>query len=89
MAFSWRHGPYAGVMAKTDAQRSAAYRQRRGRRVADLVASEARLRASVADLERQLGDALAEVERLSSAGCKHPAEAVQGGTCQACGSDLW
>jgi hypothetical protein len=89
VAVSWRHGRYPGVMAKTDAERSAAYRERRSGRVAELRASVATLEAVLADRERQLGEALAEVERLLGAQCRHPAEAVDAGTCRACGADIW
>lgn len=76
-------------MPKTDAERSAAYRQRRSGLVTELRESVAGLEAALADRERQLADALAEVERLSSVACHHPAEAVEAGTCRACGQDIW
>jgi hypothetical protein len=41
--------------------------------------------AALADLDV----ALAEIERLTAGQCKHPAAAVDGGTCQACGTELW
>lgn len=70
-------------MAQTTAQRQQAWRQRRA-------AEAVELRSRVADLEDRLADALAEVERLSAGPrCRHPAEAVDGGTCRACGEDIW
>lgn len=36
-----------------------------------------------------LADALGEIERLTAASCKHPAAAVDGSTCRACGTEVW
>jgi hypothetical protein len=36
-----------------------------------------------------LAAALDEAERLAAIACKHPAGAIDGGTCQACGTDVW
>ena len=69
-------------MPKTNADYQREHRQRRARHLAELEAENAELRA-------YLDTALAEVERLSASQCNHPAGAVDGGTCQACGRDVW
>ena len=69
-------------MPKTSAEQQRAWRDRRARLIAVLEQENARLRADLAD-------ALAETERLAAQQCKHPAAAVDGGTCRACGNDLW
>ena len=46
----------------------------------------------VATLEQEntrLRDALTEAEHLAAQQCKHPAAAVDGGHCHACGTDVW
>ena len=65
-------------MPKTDAERQQAWRDRRARLITTLEQENARLR-----------DSLAEAERLASTACRHPAVAVEAGTCHACGSDVW
>jgi hypothetical protein len=65
-------------MAMTTAERQRAFRHRQTDRIATLERENAELR-----------DALAEAERLAATACKHPAGAVDGGTCQACGADVW
>jgi len=37
----------------------------------------------------RFGTSQAEAERLAAQKCRHPAAAVDGGTRQACGNDLW
>jgi hypothetical protein len=68
--------------AKTTAERQRAFRRRQAERIAALEQEDARLCADLAD-------ALAETERLAAQQCKHPAAAVDGGTCRACGTELW
>ena len=65
-------------MPKTDAERQQAWRDRRARLIATLEQENARLR-----------DALTEAERLAAQQCKHPAAAVDGNHCHACGTDMW
>ena len=66
-------------MPKTGAERQQAWRDRRARLIAALEQENAQLR-----------DTLAEAERLAAQQCKHPAAAVDGGTCRACrGEDIW
>jgi hypothetical protein len=65
-------------MPKTDAERQQAWRDRRTRLITTLKQENARLR-----------DALAEAEQLAAAACKHPAAAVDGNHCRACGTDIW
>jgi hypothetical protein len=36
-----------------------------------------------------LADALAELERRDLQACRHPVGAVDGGTCRACGNEVW
>ena len=70
-------------MPKTGAERQQAWRDRRARLIAALEQENAQLRADLAD-------ALAETERLATQQCRHPAAAVDGGTCRACRSeDIW
>jgi hypothetical protein len=83
-------------MPKTGAERQAAYRQRRAEAAAVLEAEAGRLRADVAGLRAELGTvrgqlaaARDESERLAGRRCKHPAEAMDGGTCRACGTEVW
>jgi hypothetical protein len=68
--------------AKTTAERQRAFRQRQADRIAPL-------EAELADVRSQLADALTEAERLAAQQCRHPAAAVDGGTCHACGNDVW
>jgi hypothetical protein len=68
--------------AKTTAERQRAFRQRQADRIATL-------EAALADVRGQLADALAKTSRLTAQQCKHPAAAVDGGYCQACGTDVW
>jgi multidrug resistance efflux pump len=75
--------------AKTTAERQRAFRQRQADRTAALEAANAELRAEADGLRADLADALAETERLAAQQCKHPAAAVDGGTCRACGNDVW
>jgi hypothetical protein len=65
-------------MPKTGAERQQAWRNRRARLIATLKQENARLR-----------DALTEAERLAAQQCRHPAAAVDGGHCRACGTDIW
>jgi hypothetical protein len=76
-------------MPKTNAERQQTWRQRRAQRIAALEAETAQLHAETGILRADLAAALAEAERLATAACKHPAVAVDGGTCQACGAEIW
>ena len=73
---------------KTTAERQRAFRQRQADRTAALEAANAELRAEADGLRADLADALAEAECLAARQCKHPAPAVDGGTCRACGTDV-
>ena len=75
-------------MAKTHAERQRDYRLRQKRHESELLREQARLRAENERLRQDLAGALAEAERLSALACKHPAGAVDGGRCHACGSDI-
>ncbi len=76
-------------MPETNAERQGAWRQRRGRCIAALEAEAAELRTEVGVLRSDLAAALSEAERLALTACRHPAGAVDGGTCQACGTEVW
>jgi hypothetical protein len=76
-------------MAKTSAERQRDYRERHARRVARLEAVVADLGRQLATAEAGLESALAENERLAAMTCRHPAGAVDGGTCRACGAEVW
>jgi hypothetical protein len=76
-------------MPKTNAERQQAWRQRRAGRIAALETEAAELRTEAAVLRTDLAAALDEAERLASTACRHPAGAVDGGTCRACGTDVW
>jgi len=76
-------------MPKTGAERHRASRDRRARLIAGLETDSARPRAELANVRGQLADALAETERLAAQQCKHPAAAVDGGHCHACGAEVW
>jgi hypothetical protein len=76
-------------MPKTNAQRQHGWRQRRTDRIAALETETAQLRTEAGALRTDLDAALAEVARLSAAQCKHPAGAVDGRTCRACGTEVW
>jgi hypothetical protein len=76
-------------MARSNAERQQAYRDRAADRAADADAEIARLRAALEDAHRQLAAALAEVDRLTGNLCKHPAGAVVDGVCQLCGAECW
>ena len=76
-------------MPKTAAERQQAWRQRQARLAAALEADNAQLRAELARVSIDLADALTEAGRLTAQQCKHPAAAVEAGTCHACGTDVW
>ncbi len=76
-------------MARTGAERQAAFRERRDARRSDLQGENERLRAAVAGLEGRIAWLESECGRLAEAACGHPAMAVRGGTCLACGSEVW
>ena len=76
-------------MLKTNAERQRAWRHRRARRIAALEAEAAELRTQADVLRADLAAALGEAERLASTACRHPAGAVDGGTCRACGAEVW
>ncbi len=76
-------------MPKTNAERQRDYRQRRTDRITALETEAAQLRAEFDSVRADLEAALAEVERLSVAQCRHPAPAVDGGPCRACGAEIW
>ena len=76
-------------MPKTNAERQAAYRLRRAEHTAALEAEVAQLRAKLHDARTDLAATLGEAERLASTACRHPAAAVDGGTCRACGTEIW
>ncbi len=76
-------------MPKTNADYQREHRQRRARRLAALEASAAGHESTVARLTAELESALTECERLAGLACKHPAGAVDGGHCHACGADVW
>jgi len=76
-------------MAKTNAEKQRDWRERRTERIAALEAAVAGLEAENESLRAEnegLREALAEAE---TAQCRHPAGAVSGGTCTACGQDVW
>jgi hypothetical protein len=62
-------------MPKTNAERQQAWRQRRTGRIAAVETEAAQLRAEDDALRADLDAALAEIERLSAAQCKHPSAA--------------
>jgi hypothetical protein len=76
-------------MPKTNAERQQAWRHRRAARIAALETEAAQLRAEDDALREELDDALAECERLAATQCKHPSAAIDGGTCRACGTEVW
>jgi hypothetical protein len=76
-------------MPKTNAERQRAWRQRRAGRIAALETEAAELRTEAAVLRADLAAALSEAERLALTACRHPAGAVDSGTCQACGAEVW
>ena len=65
-------------MAMTTAERQQTFRGRQIEWIATLEQENA-----------DLADALAEAERLASTACRHPAGAVDGGTCRACATEVW
>jgi hypothetical protein len=69
-------------MPKTGAERQQAWRDRCAGLIAALEQKNAQLRADLAG-------ALVETERLAAQQCKHPAAAVDGSHCRACGTDVW
>jgi hypothetical protein len=56
---------------------------------AALEAERVMLQAEVDTVRSELDAALAEVERLTASQCRHPAAAIDNGTCGACGTELW
>jgi hypothetical protein len=84
-------------VALTNAERQQAHRARRAQRLAGLEHANAGLLAEIASLRQQLARARANLaamleEQEQAAAppqCRHPAEAVDGGACRACGQDVW
>jgi hypothetical protein len=76
-------------MPKTNAERQRDYRQRRAGRITALEAEVAELRTEAGVLRADLAAALGEAERLALTACRHQAAAVDGGTCRACGTEVW
>jgi hypothetical protein len=76
-------------MPLTVAERQRSFRQRQIDRIAELEAESAGLRSLVDELQARAESAEAEAERLAGMACKHPAAAVDGGRCMACGADVW
>ena len=76
-------------MPKTNAERQATWRQRRAARITALETEAAELRTELDGARADLATALSEAERLASTACRHPAGAVDGGTCRACGTEMW
>jgi hypothetical protein len=76
-------------MPKTNAERQRAWRQRRTGRIAALEAEAAEMRTELDSTRTDLAAALDEAERLALTACRHPAGAVDGGTCRACGTEIW
>jgi len=87
-------------MPKTNAERQRDWRQRQhatghhqAQRISELEAAlDAQHAALLAErdlLQADLDAAHADIERLTASQCRHPAGAVDGGTCRACGTDVW
>jgi chromosome segregation ATPase len=76
-------------MPKTNAGHQQAWRNRRADRLAGAERKVAALSARLTETEAELAAARQEIERLSASQCRHPAAVVDGGTCQACGTDVW
>ena len=76
-------------MPQTTAERQRAFRQRQLDRIAELEAQAVILRARAESAESALAAASEEIERLAGMTCQHPAAAVDGGRCAACGHDVW
>jgi len=47
------------------------------------------MRAELHDARADLDAALGEAQRLALTAHRHPSAAVDGGTCQACGTEIW
>lgn len=76
-------------MAKTNADYQREHRERRSARLAELAAERDTLRAENEGLRDALTAAEAEIDRLAGQACRHPAGAVDGGRCRACGTEVW
>jgi hypothetical protein len=76
-------------MPRTNAERQKAWRQRRAEHAVALEAEVAQLRGKLHDVRAELDAALGEAQRLALTTCRHPAAAVDGGTCRACGAEIW
>lgn len=76
-------------MAKTNADYQREHRHRQADRVAALEALVRELLQRAESAELALAIANEEIERLAGLACKHPAGAVDGGRCAACGHDVW
>jgi len=75
-------------MARTVAERQAAWRERRAEWIASARAEISRLRAANDDLTAALEVANEEISRLSALPCPHPAERIDNGRCTGCGEWL-
>jgi hypothetical protein len=76
-------------MPKTNAQYQAEHRQRQALRLAELEARCTAVEAERDRLQADLAAAQDECERLDAMACRHKAAAVDGGTCRACGTEIW
>lgn len=59
-----------------------------GDRITELEQANVRLAAEVGSLRAENAGLAAECERLAGLACRHPAGAVDGGHCHACGQDV-
>jgi hypothetical protein len=75
-------------MAKTNADYQREHRERQARRLVRLEETNEWLIAELEGTRAELADAVAENERLTALACRHPAGAVEGGHCHACGADV-
>jgi hypothetical protein len=76
-------------MPKSHAERQRDYRERQrgtGRHQAERITE---LEAALDTVRSELDAALTEVQRLTASQCRHPAGAIDGGTCRACGAEVW
>lgn len=76
-------------MAQTNAQRVQAHRVRQRQKIADLTREVGSLTARVTELAGLLEASEAECESLRASQCRHPSQVVHGGTCRACGTEVW
>ena len=76
-------------MAQTTAERVQAYRVRQRERIAEMHALASEMGRRLEECRETISRLEDRITELEERQCRHPAQVVQAGTCQACGAETW